>query len=87
MIEEAEEVLPDVMTTAEGMTIIVMAVAVMVVMAAVAVVVVMAAVAVVVVMAAVESKKTGPVPQRFFAVETIGVTVVIDIINKKGCTC
>jgi len=78
MIEEAEEVLPDVMTTAEGMTIIVMAVAVMVVMAAVAVVVVMAAV---------ESKKTGPVPQRFFAVETIGVTVVIDIINKKGCTC
>jgi len=82
MIEEAEEVLPDVMTTAEGMTIIVMAVAVMVVMAAVAVVVVMAAVAVVVVMAAVESKKT-----RFFAVETIVVTVVIDIINKKGCTC
>jgi len=73
MIEEAEEVLPDVMTTAEGMMIIVMAVAVMVVMAAVAVVVVMAAV---------ESKKT-----RFFAVETIVVTVVIDIINKKGCTC
>jgi len=61
MIEEAEEVLPDVMMTAEGMMIIVMAAAVVVVMA-------------------VESKKTGPVPQRFFAVETIGVIVVIDIV-------